>query len=79
MDAFTVICTVVTVFNLGFLFASRTSRSSLPISYLTRREVEEIANEAAEKAVTAITRVRIQRTVQEMMVLERKHAQKAQE
>lgn len=53
------------------------------LSFLTEREVERLATEVATKAaqeeVTAITRVRIQRTVQEMLVILDKHSRNKQE
>lgn len=75
LEGFTVLCTGIT---LGMYWVTWLRGRNAASTFLTAREVERLATEVAIKAaqeeVTAITRVRIQRTVQEMMVILDKHS-----
>lgn len=75
LEGFTFLCTGIT---LGMYWVTWMRGRNASSTFLTAREVERLATEVAIKAaqeeVTAITRVRIQRTVQEMMVILDKHS-----
>lgn len=81
---FMAICTAINVICAIYLYKStihhqRVEREHTHYHWLSNDVVRRIAAEEAKEVVGAITRAHIQRTVQEMMVLERKFANKAKE